>query len=178
MRLFSTRRCTRNRRSSPLEYALSRVWESWGIVPAAVLGHSIGELVAACVAGALKLDDALPLVALRGRLMQESSAEGSMMAVALGEQEALAFLAEGSEAVELAAINSPRQVVLTGHRDDLDHLRERLEDRGVAASRLKVRRAFHSALLDPVLPGSRTPCARWRRRDPRFPSSPTSPAGK
>ncbi len=135
-----------------LEYGLAQLWKAWGITPAAVLGHSVGEIVAACVAGALDLDAALRLVALRGRVMQESSAEGSMLAVEMSEERALALLEEVAPEVEVAAVNSPLQTVFTGRSTSLDRLDERLREIGVSGKRLPVRRAFHSALLDPVLP--------------------------
>jgi acyl transferase domain-containing protein len=135
-----------------LEYGLAEVWKSWGIAPAAVLGHSVGELVAACVAGVLELDDALRLVALRGQLMQESSSEGAMLAAAIGEEDALACLADQASEVELAAVNSPRQTVFTGPTSAIDRVAARLGEMGISGNRLRVGRAFHSALLDPVLP--------------------------
>jgi malonyl CoA-acyl carrier protein transacylase len=128
-----------------VEYALARLWISRGVKPAAVLGHSLGEYVAACVAGVFSLPDALRLVVRRGRLMQ-SAPEGAMLAVPLPEAEI-----ELDGEVEIAAVNAPDRCVLTGHPVAIEQLRQRLAERGVDAKPLPVRRAFHSRSLEPVL---------------------------
>ena len=151
------------------QFALAAVWDSWGIRPAAVLGHSVGELAAACVAGVLGLEDALRLVAARGRAMQESSPEGAMVAALVGEEEARALLSQGSFEVEIAAVNSPRQIVFSGPTPEIERLATYLAEREVTARRLEVRRAFHSALLEPALPAFERRIRGLEYRAPRLP---------
>ncbi|GHH87462.1 hypothetical protein GCM10018793_63330 [Streptomyces sulfonofaciens] len=130
-----------------LEVAAARLWQEWGITPAAVAGHSIGEYAAAVVGGVLELPDALALAAARGRLM-EGTAPGRMLAVALDEREAAALL---TPQVELAAVNGPRSVILSGPAAVLDELAARLTAERVPFRDLGVAQAFHSALMEPVL---------------------------
>jgi amino acid adenylation domain-containing protein len=130
-----------------IEYALARLWLSWGIKPAALLGHSLGEYVAATVAGVFSLADGLRLVAARARLMQ-AQPRGVMLAVRLPEAEAAA-LATG--AVALAGVNAPDLSVLAGPADAIDALELQLAARGVVAKRLATSHAFHSAMMDAVL---------------------------
>ncbi|MEP7010522.1 MAG: amino acid adenylation domain-containing protein [Acidobacteriota bacterium] len=130
-----------------VEYALARLWMEWGIEPAAMLGHSIGEYVAACLAGVLSLEDALALVAARGRLM-DGLPEGAMLSLPLPEAEVTAML--GSE-LSLAAVNAPSLSVVSGPIDAVAALREDLATRGIDARRLHTSHAFHSAMMDPAL---------------------------
>ncbi|HEX3531463.1 MAG TPA: MupA/Atu3671 family FMN-dependent luciferase-like monooxygenase, partial [Thermoanaerobaculia bacterium] len=129
-------------------YALARLWMSWGVQPQALLGHSLGEYVAACLAGVLPLDEALALVALRGRLMGGLS-PGGMLAVPLGEAEAAALLPPD---LSLAAVNGPQRTVLSGPLPAIEDLERRLAARGLEGRRLRTSHAFHSAMLEPVLP--------------------------
>lgn len=130
-----------------IEYALARLWMSWGIRPAALLGHSIGEYVAACLAGVFSLPDALALVACRGRLMQGLPA-GAMLAVALPEETVYPLL---DERLSLAAHNGPALCVVAGDLGPVDSLQYRLRDAGVACSRLRTSHAFHSVMMEPIL---------------------------
>jgi acyl transferase domain-containing protein/SAM-dependent methyltransferase len=130
-----------------IEYALAQLWMSWGIQPHALIGHSIGEYVAACLAGVMRLEDALKVVAARGRLMQ-SLPTGAMLAVSLPEDEAQAFLRED---ISLAAVNGPAQCVLSGHHDAIDALEQQLAARSVQCRRLHTSHAFHSAMMAPIL---------------------------
>jgi acyl transferase domain-containing protein/putative hemolysin len=134
-----------------LEYALAELWRSWGIVPDAVLGHSIGEYVAACIAGAMTLDEALPLVAARARLMQALPRGGAMAAVLAPEETVAPLVAPRAATVAIAAVNGPRNTVIAGDRGDVDAIVGELAARGVEARPLAVSHAFHSPLLDPVL---------------------------
>jgi malonyl CoA-acyl carrier protein transacylase/aryl carrier-like protein len=130
-----------------VEYALARQWMEWGSVPQAMLGHSIGEYVAACIAGVLSLEGALALVAERGRLMQSLPA-GAMLAVPLPEVEVVPLL---TAELSLAAVNAPDRCVISGPHDAVAALRARLEARGVAARPLHTSHAFHSAMMEPIL---------------------------
>jgi amino acid adenylation domain-containing protein len=129
------------------EYALARLWMSWGVHPQAMIGHSIGEFVAACLSGVFSLEDALGLIAARGRLMQDLP-EGAMLSVRLPESEARPLL---DGILSLAAVNSPSQCVIAGPTDALDALEKRLVERGVTARRLSTSHAFHSAMMDPIV---------------------------
>ncbi len=129
------------------EYALARLWQSWGVRPAATTGHSVGEYVAACLAGVFTLEEALRLVALRGRLAW-SLPRGSMLAVPLSESEARAWTGSG---VDLAAVNGPAACVLSGPAPAVDLVAERLAADGIAATRLRTSHAFHSAMVDAAI---------------------------
>jgi amino acid adenylation domain-containing protein len=148
-----------------VEWSLSRLLESWGVRPAALLGHSLGELVAATVAGVFSFEDALVLVAARGRLMQEQP-RGAMLAVFVGEEEARTWL-EGELA--LAAVNGPSQCVVSGPSEVLASLEARLQAGGVGARRLRTSHAFHSPMMEAVVTTFRDRVARVERRPPRVP---------
>ncbi|MGN6320312.1 MAG: condensation domain-containing protein, partial [Dyella sp.] len=131
-----------------LEYSLARMLQDWGLQPAVMIGHSLGEFVAACLAGVLSLEDALKLVVARGRLMQ-GMAPGRMLAMELGEAQAHDVL-EGS-GCSLAAVNSARHCVAAGTPEAIDALQGRLAQQGVACRVLHTSHAFHSVLMDPML---------------------------
>jgi phthiocerol/phenolphthiocerol synthesis type-I polyketide synthase E len=131
------------------EYALASLWQSWGIAPAAMLGHSIGEYVAAHLAGVLSLEDALGLVAARGRLMQ-AQPPGSMAAVPLAAPDLERFLRE-APGVEIAAVNGPGLCTVSGPDEAIQALLRRLEATGIEARRLHTSHAFHSAMMEPAL---------------------------
>ncbi|GAB1541057.1 hypothetical protein NUACC21_37270 [Scytonema sp. NUACC21] len=130
-----------------IEYALSQLWEAWGVRPQATIGHSIGEYVAACLAGVFSLEEALELVAARGRLMQQLPA-GAMLSISLPEQEVQPFLKEN---VSLAASNSPSVCVVSGTTEAIDTLQTQLTERGIGCSRLHTSHAFHSQMMEPIL---------------------------
>lgn len=131
-----------------IEYALYRVWQSWGIEPDLVIGHSIGEYAAACVAGILSFEDGLDLVAERGRLMNTLPAGGGMMSVNAAEGVVLPYLPSG---VSVAAVNAPEQTVVAGPVSALSDLASHLESNGIRYRTLPVSHAFHSSMVDPVL---------------------------
>ncbi|HYG61904.1 MAG TPA: type I polyketide synthase, partial [Thermoanaerobaculia bacterium] len=148
-----------------VEYALARLWMSWGVRPDAMLGHSIGEYVAACLAGVFELADALALVAARGRLMQSLS-QGAMLGVDLPEVEVIPLL---SPDLDLAAVNAPASCVVSGTREAVAALEERLAARGVRHRRLHTSHAFHSAMMRPILGAFTAEVEKVHRRPPRLP---------
>jgi acyl transferase domain-containing protein len=129
------------------EYALAQLWTKWGVRPRAMIGHSIGEYVAACLAGVFTLEDALALVAARGSLMQQLPG-GSMLAVSLPEEEVRPLLGED---VSLAAVNAPSLCVVSGTDAGVEALRAELAPRGVECRRLHTSHAFHSEMMSPIL---------------------------
>ncbi len=147
----ATQALTRTELTQPalfaVEYALAKLWMAWGVKPSAMLGHSIGEYVAACLAGVFSLDDALALVAARGKLMQ-GLPSGAMLSAKL-EEAALKPLLPAS--VSVAAVNAPGFTVVAGPTDAVDALQAKLEAQGVEVSRLHTSHAFHSAMMDPIL---------------------------
>ena len=132
-----------------VEYALAEQLRSWGLRPDTMLGHSVGEFTAACLAGVFTLPDALRLVAARGRLMQ-SLPPGSMLSVALPE-DAVRALVDDRPGLDLAAVNGPEVTVVSGPHADVDALAEVLAGTQTPHRRLHVSHAFHSAMMDPVL---------------------------
>jgi amino acid adenylation domain-containing protein len=133
-----------------VEYALAQLWEEWGVRPAAMLGHSIGEYVAACLAGVFSLEDALALVAERGRLMQEAApaGAGAMLAVQISERELEALLPAG---LSIAAVNGPADCVASGPAAVVAELERPLAAREIRHRRLHTSHAFHSAQMEPAV---------------------------
>jgi len=130
-----------------IEYSLAKLWMSWGVQPAALVGHSIGEYVAACLAGVFSLEDALSLVATRGRLMQELPG-GSMIAVPLSEKDIEQFL---NEELSLSAVNGPSFCTISGHREAIEDLEKQLFKKNVDCRHLHTSHAFHSKMMDPII---------------------------
>jgi amino acid adenylation domain-containing protein len=129
------------------ELAMTRLWMEWGIEPKAMTGHSLGEFVAAVVAGVMSREDGLKLVATRGQLMQQME-RGAMLSVRLGEEKITALL---NERLSIAALNSPSLSVISGPLQAIEELEKRLQEEQVECKRLRTSHAFHSSMMDPML---------------------------
>ena len=151
-----------------LEYALAQVWKSWGIEPDVVLGHSVGEYVAACVAGVFSVEDGLKLIARRAAMMQALPAGGKMAAVACGEEQVRRALAGYEERVSIAAVNGPKEVVISGEGTAVEEILARWEREGVWGQPLRVSHAFHSPLMEPMLAGYERCADEVKYRKPRI----------
>ncbi|HEY3492501.1 MAG TPA: acyltransferase domain-containing protein, partial [Solirubrobacterales bacterium] len=142
----ASQRLNRTRYTQPalfaIEYALAKLLEEWGIMPAALVGYSLGEYVAACVSGVFSLEDALSLVARRAQLIDELE-PGAMLAVPLPEAEARQYMS-------LAAVNGPNLSVLSGPVSEVDELEKQLTEKGIACRRLPTTHAFHSPMMEPI----------------------------
>ena len=137
-----------------MQMALAELWKSWGIQPAAVVGHSVGEIAAACVAGILTLDEAAKIIVLRGRFMNEcSAAGGTMLAVGISADEARALIARHDPTVSIAAFNGPKSLTLSGLRTSLERIAEELEAQEIFARFLQVSHPFHHAMMQPAADG-------------------------
>jgi acyl transferase domain-containing protein len=152
-----------------LEYALAELWRSWGVEPAAVMGHSLGEDAAACVAGAISLEDALRLVVARAGLMAALPEDGAMLAVFAEEAIVNRLIASRRRGLAIAAINAPDNVVVAGDRAAVNALIAECARTHVRTRPLRVTRAFHSALMNPMLDAFQRIAARVAFRPARIP---------
>jgi len=146
-------------------HALAQLWHSWGVTPCAMMGHSIGEYIAAERAGVMSLEDALAVVATRGRLMQ-ALPPGGMAAVQLSADELRAHL---SDSVTIAAINAPRMCTISGELAALAEIVQRLQALGVETRILHTSHAFHSSMMDPALAEFQDALARVSLHEPQIP---------
>jgi acyl transferase domain-containing protein/NADPH:quinone reductase-like Zn-dependent oxidoreductase/aryl carrier-like protein len=133
-----------------LQIALAALWRSWGVQPEAVLGHSVGEVAAAYLAGVFTLEDAVRVIYQRGRCMELVSARGRMLAVGIAPEEARRLIAPYGERLSLAAVNSPTSVTLSGEAGLLEEIARILEKQQIFCRFLQVQYAFHSAQMGPV----------------------------
>jgi amino acid adenylation domain-containing protein len=148
-----------------VELSLATLWQSWGVQPAALVGHSVGEYVAAVLAGVMSTEDAMQLVCLRGNLMQ-SMQTGAMLSVALGEDRIDAY---ASDAINVAAYNSSRTSVLAGPFEAIEAVEAKLAEEKIACKRLKASHAFHSHMMQPMLEAFEAAVAKVTLRAPDRP---------
>ncbi len=148
-----------------IEYALAQLWLSWGVKPQAMIGHSIGEYVAACLAGVFTLEDGLKLVVTRGRLMQALPG-GAMLSVPLAEGEIRPLL---TDQLALAAINGPKLSVISGPAEAIEQLEARLLAQGITCQRLHTSHAFHSTMMDPIIAPFTAAIKQIRLQAPKLP---------
>ncbi|KGE17188.1 type I polyketide synthase [Paenibacillus wynnii] len=134
-----------------IQYALTRLWNSFGIFPDYVMGHSIGEYAAACQAGMIELEDAVKLVRIRGKLMGSTPVLGEMATVQSSEQNIRSLISEKGFSLSVAAVNAPNQTVISGTTEEIDSFGELLKAQSVPFKKLTVSNAFHSSLMDPIL---------------------------
>ena len=134
-----------------MQVSLAAVWRSWGIEPVAIVGHSVGEIAAACVAGIFSIEEGARVIVLRSRFMDGCArGEGTMLAVGLGESEARALIARHDRTVTIAAFNGPRSLTLAGPRISLELMLAELEPQGVFARMVRVDHPFHHPLMEPA----------------------------
>src|SRR6185369_8587285 len=130
-----------------IEYALAKLWASFGVIPDAIVGHSMGEYVAACLAGVFSLEDALRLVATRARMVDQLP-QGRMLAVMLSEEELLPLV---SGDISISLINGPKLCVVAGPSEEIDRFGAELQRKGVICRHVQNGHAFHSRLMDPIV---------------------------
>jgi len=134
-----------------LEYALAELWKSWGITPDIVMGHSVGEYVAACLAGVFSLEDGLKLIAIRGRLIQNLPPNGAMVTIWANEAQVQEIIAADPEQISIAAINGLENVVISGTQQAIQQVIPIFKAQQIEAKELTVSHAFHSPLVEPIL---------------------------
>jgi acyl transferase domain-containing protein/acyl carrier protein len=152
-----------------LGWSLAALWRSWGVVPAAVMGHSVGELAAACVAGVFPLEDGLALVSARGRIVQALPLGGLMAAVFASEAQVAPVVARRAHALAIAALNGPEETVISGDPDAVHAAIDELTSAGLRTRRLTVSHAFHSPRMDPALDALEQAAASVRYSSPQIP---------
>ena len=140
-----------------LEWGLAELWKSWGIEPSVVLGHSIGEYVAAAVAGVIGVEEGMKLVAARGRLMQGLGAGGAMLSVRANVERVKQVMEKYAGQVSMAAVNGPESVVVSGWANEIGAIEQELREQGVQVKRLAVSHGFHSPQMDGML-------EEWKKR--------------
>ncbi|MFO0946589.1 MAG: SDR family NAD(P)-dependent oxidoreductase [Planctomycetota bacterium] len=134
-----------------IQVSLAQMWQEWGVRPSALLGHSVGEMAAACVSGVFSIEDGIRLVATRGRLMQELPSGGGMVAILKNVAEVDKYLIDHSKDLVIAGINAPNNTVVAGNKESLATLTKELQRDGMDVIPLRVTHAFHSPLMEPIL---------------------------
>ncbi|WP_293081672.1 type I polyketide synthase [Moorena sp. SIO3H5] len=152
-----------------IEYALAQLWQSWGIQPAVVMGHGVGEYVAATIAGVFDLETGLKLITAQGQLMQQLPTGGSMVSVMASEEQVRSLISTHVETVSIAAINGPESVVLSGAAEVLEAIVSKLESAGIKTKSLQVSHGFHSPLMDPMLADFATVAEQLTYHSPHIP---------
>ncbi|SBT94568.1 Acyl transferase domain-containing protein [Streptomyces sp. DI166] len=152
-----------------VEYATAQLWRSWGVEPAAVLGHSFGECVAACVAGAMSLEDGLAFTVERARIIEQFCKPGTMAAVFAPEAEVAARIADDLDRISIAAVNGPANTTISGERDLVEEICAEFTARGITTKPLHIASAGHSPLMDPVLDPLRKAARRIAFKAPAVP---------
>ncbi|WAN69943.1 type I polyketide synthase [Moorena producens JHB] len=152
-----------------IEYALAQLWQSWGIKPDVVMGHSLGEYVAATVAGIWSLEEALQLVTARAKLMQKLPPGGEMVSVMASIDQVTAAVTPHTEQVGIAAINGPESVVISGESSAVKQIVAQLESAGIKTKKLTVSHAFHSPLMEPILAELETVANQLTYNQPKIP---------
>jgi len=132
-------------------YSLCKLWESWGVVPSVLIGHSIGEYAAACIAGLFPLEQAVKLVAARGKLMQEIPGNGLMVGVLMNEAKAKSLVSEYPDTLSIAAVNSPENVTISGDRVPVQHFSNRARELRLFVEELNISHPFHSVMMTPYV---------------------------
>ncbi|MEM9486115.1 MAG: SDR family NAD(P)-dependent oxidoreductase, partial [Cyanobacteria bacterium P01_F01_bin.116] len=153
-----------------IEYALAQLWLSWGVKPRAMLGHSIGEYVAACLAGVFSLEDGLALVVARGQLMQQLP-RGAMLSVALPLKQLEKLLSEDESfgEIAIAVLNEPNRCVGSGPTKAIETLEHHLTNQAIESRRLQTSHAFHSPMMEPILEPFRQRCQQVNLQPPQIP---------
>ena len=152
-----------------IEYALTELWKSWGVKPSVVMGHSVGEYVAACVAGMMSLEDGLKLIAARGRLMQALPQNGAMVALFADEARVAAAILPYKNRVAIAVNNGPKNFVISGEKEAVAEIIAQFEAQGLKHKALNVSHAFHSPLMEPMLDEFEAVVREIRFSAPRVP---------
>jgi|GEM_PF-1585768 len=152
-----------------IEYALAELWMSWGIQPDVLLGHSTGEIAAACIAGVFSVEDGLKLAVYRGRLMAQKMPVGANIAVSASAAQLEELLPAGKWRSDIAAVNAPDNVVVSGYPEEIEEISQMLEGKGFKVKRLNIPRAAHSAMVETILPEFRSIISSITYRPPSLP---------
>lgn len=151
-----------------IEYALYKLWQSWGIKPDGVLGHSVGEYVSACVAGVYSLEEGIKLIAERGRLMQSLPQKGAMAAIFAPIETVKSVISPYGDQVEIATINSSENIVISGDQEAINRIKADLESQSIEVRLLQVSHAFHSRMMQPILAEFKVIAAKISYKTPQL----------
>ncbi len=151
-----------------IEYALYKLWQSWGIKPDGVLGHSVGEYVSACVAGVYSLEEGIKLIAERGRLMQSLPQKGAMAAIFAPIETVKSVISPYGDQVEIATINSSENIVISGDQEAINQIKADVESQSIEVRPLQVSHAFHSGMMQPILAEFKVIAAKISYKTPQL----------